>query len=214
MADLKISQFSDGGTVETGDEIATNRAGVNTKVRVGTGATLDANNQIGGLPLLEDVGGSPALPAIDGSQLLNVSSGSAKIDAADSEGGYLAEKLVPGRQIRADIDTDSDGFKTLSFGVRNLFASPVTAGSGTVTINFSDGDYHTVTATGVFSFAWSMQNGEAVMVRAIDFDANAPVDNLDWGDAGIPDWQGNDDFIVYRDTNGRYIGVLVALGVL
>lgn len=34
MADLKISQFVDGGAIQSTDEIATNRAGINTKVFV------------------------------------------------------------------------------------------------------------------------------------------------------------------------------------
>lgn len=41
MADQKISQFANGGTVQPADEIATNRAGVNTKVFVGTAAGAD-----------------------------------------------------------------------------------------------------------------------------------------------------------------------------
>lgn len=41
MADLKISQFSNGGAIQDTDEIATNRAGTNTKVFVGTMAAVD-----------------------------------------------------------------------------------------------------------------------------------------------------------------------------
>lgn len=41
MVNLKISQFVDGGAVQTGDEIATNRSGLNTKVRVGSAAAAD-----------------------------------------------------------------------------------------------------------------------------------------------------------------------------
>jgi hypothetical protein len=213
MSDKKISQFEDGGSITTTDEIATNRNGVNTKVFVGSAAAKDAGTSVGDLLEIESVGGNPGLPAIDGSQLLNVGSGAVKVDDDDSEGGYLSDKLIQGNQIVINTFTDVDGYKTLNFSIRNQFATPVSIGTGTHTVNFDDGDFHTITATGVFNLNWSMENGEAVMIRAIDFDSFAPVDNLDWGDTGVPDWQGNDDFIVYRDGNGDYIGVLVALGI-
>ncbi len=44
MPDLKISQFTNGGPVQTTDEIATNRAGVNKKVFVGSAAAHDATD--------------------------------------------------------------------------------------------------------------------------------------------------------------------------
>lgn len=44
MADLKISQFANGGVVQVTDEIATNRGGVNTKVFVGSMATEDVSD--------------------------------------------------------------------------------------------------------------------------------------------------------------------------
>lgn len=76
MADLKISQFPDGGTIQVADQVATNRSGTNTRVVVGSGATLDAGTDIGDLVVLGDVGGgTPGLPAVDGSQLI--------IDAVD-----------------------------------------------------------------------------------------------------------------------------------
>lgn len=81
MTDLKISQFSNGSTIQITDEIATNRGGINTKVFVGSAATLDAGTGIGDVVVLEDVGGSPALPAVDGSQLTNIPAGA--VDAED-----------------------------------------------------------------------------------------------------------------------------------
>lgn len=89
MADLKISQFADGGIVQDTDEIAAVRAGVNTKVVVGSMATedaadytptsglgdaafLDVGADIGELLLIQNVGGNPGLPALDGSQLTNL----------------------------------------------------------------------------------------------------------------------------------------------
>lgn len=91
--DLKISQFTDGGAVQNTDEIAAVRSGVNTKVRVGSAAAADLGNgpddistnsefgsaafsntgeDVGQIPLLEDVGGIAGLPPVDGSQLTGV----------------------------------------------------------------------------------------------------------------------------------------------
>lgn len=56
MADKKISQFVDGGTVLTTDEIATNRAGTNTKVFVKSGALFDVGSGAGQIPLTDDLG--------------------------------------------------------------------------------------------------------------------------------------------------------------
>lgn len=73
MADLKISQFTDGGAVQTGDEIATNRGGINTKVFVGSAAALDAGFGVADLVQIVNIGGgNPGLPAIDGSLLTNI----------------------------------------------------------------------------------------------------------------------------------------------
>lgn len=83
MADLKISQFIDGGDIQIGDEIATNRAGVNTKVKVRSGATLDAGLGFGDLLTVDEVGGVPALPAMDGSQLTGVVGAPADADYGD-----------------------------------------------------------------------------------------------------------------------------------
>lgn len=84
MADLKISQFTDGGAIQTTDEIATNRGGANTKVFVGSAAALDAGSGIGDVPLLEDVNGLAGMPAVDGSQLLNTPGVAAAESIADS----------------------------------------------------------------------------------------------------------------------------------
>jgi len=72
MTDLKISQFADGGAIQSTDEIAVVRSGVNTKVLAGTAAALDGGTGIGDAVVLEDVGGSPGLPVADASQLTNV----------------------------------------------------------------------------------------------------------------------------------------------
>ncbi len=53
MTDRKISQFADGGAVQVTDEIATNRAGVNTKVFVGSAAAYDAGDAGDELPTMD-----------------------------------------------------------------------------------------------------------------------------------------------------------------
>lgn len=90
MADLKISQFADGGPVESTDEIAANRSGVNTKVNFGTAAALDAGSASGDVVTLEDVGGTPGLPAVDASQLVGITAdqiGTGTVD--NTEFSYL-----------------------------------------------------------------------------------------------------------------------------
>lgn len=83
MADLKISQFVDGSAVQTTDEIATNRAGVNTKVFVGSAAALDVGTAIGDIVQLENIGGgTPGLPGTDGSQLTGVISSAVLVAAS------------------------------------------------------------------------------------------------------------------------------------
>lgn len=212
MADLKISQFADGGTVQTGDEIAAVRGVTNTRVRVGSAATFDAGSGIGEVLLIDDVGGSPALPAIDGSQLTGVASGGSKVTVSDANGGYLDDKLQPGTLITKELETDSGGDQTLLFDVRSLVTSS-TVSSGTHNINISNGDFHEITATGIFTFSWTMEEGQALIVRGIDFDTYSPIHNLDWGTIGVPSWTGKDDFIVYRDSDGDYIGSLIASGI-
>lgn len=62
MADLKISQFVDGGAIQSTDEIATNRAGINTKVFVGGAAALDAGSGVGDVITWQDDGsGNPTI---------------------------------------------------------------------------------------------------------------------------------------------------------
>lgn len=102
MADLKISQFVDGGAVQPTDEIATNRAGTNTKVSVGSAAALDAGGGLGDLVQLEDVGGgTPGLPAVDGSQLTNLPAPSGLGTAAYVDTG-TASGEVP---LNSDLGT-------------------------------------------------------------------------------------------------------------
>lgn len=73
MADLKISQFVDGGAIQSTDEIATSRAGINTKVFVGSAAALDASGGVGDVVVLQDDGsGNPQYPPFGGSQIFDI----------------------------------------------------------------------------------------------------------------------------------------------
>lgn len=68
MADLKISQFVDGGVVQSGDEVAAVRAGVNTKIEFGGAASRDVGLIDGDLvEITEDSNGDPVVivPRID-----------------------------------------------------------------------------------------------------------------------------------------------------
>lgn len=220
MADLKISQFADGGTIQDTDSVAAVRAGINTKVVVGTMAAEDAGDyiptasigtDIGDIVQLESVGGNAALPAVDGSQITGVKIGASLTDDAP---GYLDDKIETDNSLTSTLQTPSDNDETLLLAVRRLFATPVSVGTGTHTADIDDGDFHTITATGAFTLTAAMENGQAIMVRAIDFDAyTVTMSSIDFGDAGEPDWTDKDDFIVYRDGNGNYIGLTVVTGL-
>ena len=204
--DLKISQFVDGGAVQPSDEIATNRSGINTKVVVGTMAAEDADDyiptasigtSIGDIVQLESVGGNAALPAVDASQLTNIPNETlVRASVTDEAPGYLDDKIETDNSLASTLQTPSDNDETVLLAVRRLFATPVSVGTGTHTADIDDGDFHTITATGAFTLTAAMENGQAIMVRAIDFDAyTVTMSSIDFGDAGEPDWTGNDDFI-------------------
>lgn len=73
MADLKISDFDNGGAVQDGDALAAVRDGVNVKVFVGTAAAKDAGNNIGDMvEFIDDGSGQPALPAASGKNLIDI----------------------------------------------------------------------------------------------------------------------------------------------
>lgn len=213
MADLKISQFVDGDLVQVGDEIAAVRAGDNVKVGVGSAAAADTGTNIGDIPILIDVGGSPGFPALDGSNLTNIASGGAKVTVTDANGGYLDDKLKPGVLLTTEVQTDSSGNEILVHDVRSRIATAAFVSSGTHTVDIADGDFHPITATGVFTLAWQMEQGQSVLVRGMNFNSFSPIDGLDWGAAGAPTWTAKDDFIVYRDMDGNYIGALIVSGI-
>lgn len=63
MADIKISQFPDGGPVQITDDIAAVRSGNNVRVQVKSGATKDAGDSVGEvLEIADDGAGNPVIP--------------------------------------------------------------------------------------------------------------------------------------------------------
>lgn len=107
MPDLKISQFSDGGTIQTTDEIAANRGGTNTKVFVGSAALLDAGNGIGDLVQLEDNGSGDAVyPLLGEAAYLDVGEDIGDIPVLEDDGGGNPVYPLLGTASYADIGTD------------------------------------------------------------------------------------------------------------
>lgn len=85
MADLKISQFVDGGAIQSTDEIATNRAGINTKVFVGSAAALDAGSGVGDVIAWQDDGsGNPVYPSGNGENITDIQASNVIYDNSDS----------------------------------------------------------------------------------------------------------------------------------
>lgn len=97
MADLKISQFVDGGAVQDTDEIASVRSGINTKVVVGSAAALDVGTAIGDVvQFANDGSGGPAYPAADGSNIFNITLPTITADVVtyDPTGGSITATNV------------------------------------------------------------------------------------------------------------------------
>lgn len=216
MPDRKISQFINGGLVQAGggDIVAGVRGGDNYYFIFGSGAGLNAGILVGDLITWYDNGGSPAYPPLDGSLITNLPpSPVVQVTVSDDAPGYLDEKIEVDNGLTKTTETDSSGIETLLFDVRHSFATPASVGSGTHTMNIADGDYHTITSTGSFTLAANMENGEALMVRAIGFDDYSPANSFDWGTVGEPTWTGKDDFVIYRDGSGNYIASAIVIGL-
>lgn len=123
MADLKISQFVDGGSVQTTDEIATNRAGINTKVSVGTAASLDAGGGIGDVITWQDDGGGiPRYPAGDGSQITGIETSADLISYTPSSGSSITADNVQDAIDELESDLSALG------GVVNVTTNDTTPG--------------------------------------------------------------------------------------
>lgn len=237
MADLKISQFFPGGAVQTGDEIATNRAGVNTKVHVGSAAAADigtgptdiptnddlgsaayedVGTGIGEIPALEDVSGNPGLPAVDGSQLTNLpvqKDPTVKTTTNDTTAGFLDAKLkTETSEFTREVENPA-GNEDLKLSIRKNVLT-ASQGSGTRNVNISDAVLHKLTATATFTMSATMAIGQALQVRAIAFNTYPPLfSGIDWGTIGAPAWTAKDDFMIYRDVDGNYNATLLVRGV-
>lgn len=98
MADLKISQFADGGSVQGTDEIASVRLGVNTKVKVGSVASLEVGIGSGQVPtadLLAAVALSNDYEVLDNLPTLGALAAKDEIQASDIDSGSATAGQVP-----------------------------------------------------------------------------------------------------------------------
>lgn len=112
MADLKISQMTDGGLVETTDEIPVNRGGQNYKVKFGEASSynvgsgdsdlptgFDVTNKInsqGFITFSQDSSGDDFYPQADGSEILNVK---IPVSETDTLSEYLVDKIKAGSGV-------------------------------------------------------------------------------------------------------------------
>lgn len=126
MADLKISQFSNGSAIQATDEIATNRAGVNTKVFVGSAAAYDVGSGPSDIPTNSTIpttiantlfGTSTTENTIDiESAPKNFSTQPGKsfevgrtlliVDAADPENNRMSGVVTDYDSVTGDLDVD------------------------------------------------------------------------------------------------------------
>lgn len=142
MADKRISEFLDGGLVQTGDELAAVRGGVNTKVFAGSAAALDAGLGVGDLIQLEDDGsGTVMLPAVSGANLTDLpftADPTVQVSADDTTSGYLEDKITGSASITVTKEIDSAGVETLRLDA---------VGAGGV-VEIADGGTGATTAAG------------------------------------------------------------------
>ena len=95
MADLKISDMTDGGLTEAGDEFPALRAGENVRVVLGTAAALDTGTEVGDVVILQDLGGgNPQYPAADGSLLTGLTAGVASTITVANEASDTSSFLT------------------------------------------------------------------------------------------------------------------------
>lgn len=128
MPDLKISQFTDGNAVQETDEIATNRGGVNTKVRVGTAAAKNVGTGTGEIPLFDDLGTGA---------FANIGDGSGELLTVDELPNVLGDMAFKDLVTVADMDAESSTAGQV----------PVSDGSGGVTWQDQSGSGSTPAAS-------------------------------------------------------------------
>lgn len=160
MADLKISQFTDGGAVQTTDEIAAVRDGENVKVYAGSAAAADLGTAPDQVPTNSDLGeaaflnasgnvgdavvyvadsaGAPMVPGITQTYEVYTS-------ATDTIPGYLEGKIIAGSNVTVTKNTDSSGQEIL-----------VIAAAGSSGIPDGDKGDITVSSSGT---VWTIDSG-------------------------------------------------------
>lgn len=126
MVDLKISQFVDGGPIQPTDEIATNRAGVNTKVFAGTAAAKDTGTDIGDVPLIIDDG--------SGNPVLNI--GVSNITSSDNINEIIVTEPTPGT-INLDLPQGINTNSSVQFGKIGIGTAPITQYSARIAGNLA-----------------------------------------------------------------------------
>lgn len=140
MANLKISQFVDGSTIQVTDEIATNRGGVNTKVFVQEGARRNVGLSIGDLiALIDDGSGNPVLPPADGSLLTGITLPT--INASDVVYIPTSGSIITSGDVQGAIDELDAGKLDDITGLITAGANVTLTGSGTA------GDPYQIAAT-------------------------------------------------------------------
>lgn len=152
MADLKISQFVDGGAVQETDSIAAVRGGVNTKVTVGTAAAYDVGASIGNVPLIIDINGVAGLDALDGSLLYNLNA-QAPSDTLTALGSY-----------------NQDGF-LVQTALNNFTAREITGTTNQVTVTDGDG----VDGNPVISLPQDIHTGATPQFGSMVLSSTGPI---------------------------------------
>lgn len=189
MADKRISEFLDGGLVQTGDEIAAVRGTDNYKVRVGSAAAYDAGQSGGDLVVLEeDSSGTVMLPAVSGANLTDIpaqTDPTVQVSADDTTSGYLEEKITAGSNVTINKITDSAGIESLEISASGG------GGSGSVLLT----DIEPIPANTLLG----NPTGSADGVQAMD--AAAARSNLGLGSAAQAPLVDDDTFATALPTN-------------